>query len=119
MRILFEVTRTRILGYTRWHIRKLMFKDSHSAQFFYILNAFYGDILWTAKKWACFKEKHVDGGKHYHIALKLIGTRIWGSTKNYIYNWHKISVNFATKNGGYVAAYRYACDDKPLTVCIV
>ena len=32
-----------------------------------------------------------------------------------IYNKHKISVNFTTKNCGYVAAYRYVCKDKPLT----
>ena len=38
-----------------------------------------------------------------------------GPIKNYIYNRHKVSVNFSTKNCDYVAAYRYVCKDKPLT----
>ena len=55
------------------------------------------------------------GGKHYHMALNLRRTRRWQPIKNYIYNRHKISVNFATENCGYVAVYMYVCKGKHMT----
>ena len=60
-------------------------------------------------------ENHADGGRHYHMALNFSETRRWQPIKNYIFNRNKLSVNFATKNCGYVATYRYVCKDKHLT----
>ena len=58
-------------------------------------------------EWACCMEDHADGvGKHFHMAIKLSGTRRWRPVKKPIYEHHGISVNFATENCGYVAAYR-------------
>ena len=56
-----------------------------------------------------------DDDKHYHIALNLSGMRRWRPIKSYIYNRHKILVNFATNICGYIAVYRYVCKGKPLT----
>lgn len=69
----------------------------------------------TIKEWACCQEQHGNGGFHYHMAVSLNGTRRWRPVKNFIYEKYGISVNFATKNCGYVAAYRYVCKDKPIT----
>ena len=68
----------------------------------------------TVKEWACCQEKHANGGTHYHLCVNLSGSRRWNPVKNYIYNKHNISVNFATSNCGYVAAYRYVCKDKAI-----
>lgn len=51
--------------------------------------------------------------QHYHMALKLSGTRRWRPVYQHIYKTRKISVNFSSKNYGYLAAYRYVCKDKP------
>ena len=74
-----------------------------------------GKSLRTVKEWACCIENHADGGWHYHMALNLSETRRWQPIKNYIFNRNKLSVNFATKNCGYVATYRYVCKGKRLT----
>lgn len=70
----------------------------------------------TSKKnvtdWACAKEDHADGGKHYHMSLQFDGTRRWKPIWRYIYKEHGISVDFALENCGYVAAYRYICKNK-------
>ena len=68
----------------------------------------------TVKEWACCKEKHTNGGTHYHLCVNISGSRRWNPVKNHIYNKHSIAVNFATNNCGYVAAYRYVCKDKPI-----
>ena len=49
-------------------------------------------------------DDHTDGSKRYRMALDLIGSTRW--LPNYIYNRHEISVSFATKKCGCVAAYR-------------
>ena len=64
------------------------------------------------QEWACCKEPHQDGGVHYHMAVKLSGTRRWNAVKNYIYQKHGISLHFSSQHCGYVAAYRYVCKDK-------
>jgi len=66
------------------------------------------------KEWACCQESHEDGGKHYHMAVNLSGSRRWNPIKNHLYNNHGVSVNFALDHScGYVAAYRYVCKNKP------
>lgn len=63
-------------------------------------------IEWAwIKELVCCMDDHTDGGKRYRMALDLIGSMRW--LPNYIYNRHKISVSFATKKCGCVAAYRY------------
>jgi len=66
--------------------------------------------------WAVCLEPHADGsGSHYHMAIKLSGTRRWKSVHQYIYRTYAISVNFSTNTCGYLAAYRYVCKEKEYT----
>lgn len=58
-------------------------------------------------------EMMVSEHQHYHMALKLSGTRHWRPVYQHIYKTRKISVNFSSKNYGYLAAYRHVCKDKP------
>lgn len=53
--------------------------------------------------WACSRESHADGGKHYHMALQFSGTRRWKPIWCFIYNQQGISVDFALEHCGYVA----------------
>lgn len=67
--------------------------------------------------WACCKEKHKDGGHHYHLALKLRGVYRWKKIKFAIQFRYKISVNFTSFTTGYYDAYKYVLkEDKN---CIV
>ncbi len=43
--------------------------------------------------WACCLEKHQNGGYHYHLALKLSGTKRWLEAKKFIEAEHGIAVN--------------------------
>ena len=62
-------------------------------------------IEWAwIKELVCCMDDHTDGGKRYRMALDLIGSTRW--LLNYTYNRHKISISFATKKCGCVAAYR-------------
>ena len=56
--------------------------------------------------WACCLEKHENGGYHYHLALKLSGTKRWLEAKKSIEAEHGIAVNFSDHDG-YYTAYRY------------
>jgi len=63
-------------------------------------------------QWAVCTEDHADGGKHYHMALKLSATRRWRSVFTHLRAENNITVNFSSKNCGYLAAYRYVCKSK-------
>ena len=65
-------------------------------------------------QWAACLESHADGEqKHYHMAIKLSGTRRWQGVSKYLREHHNIVVNFSSDHCDYVAAYRYICKDKP------
>ena len=80
-----------------------------------VLEAFsIGSAKVIVEHWATCTENHADGEhQHYHMALKLSGTRRWRPLHQHIYKTRKISVNFSSKSYGYLAAYRYVCKDKP------
>ena len=60
------------------------------------------------------KEQHSNSsGIHFHMCLKLSSTRRWKPVFDYLQKNKKIIVNFSSKNCGYLAAYHYACKDKP------
>ena len=65
-------------------------------------------------EWACCMEDHADGGKHYHMAVSLDGTRRWNPVRNSIFKKYGINVHFSSRPHGYVAAYRYVCKNKTL-----
>ena len=49
--------------------------------------------------WICAKEKHKNGGVHYHVALKLTGPKCWKSVKECISLKEGIVVNFSDNHG--------------------
>jgi len=63
-------------------------------------------------QWSCCMEDHVDGGKHYHLAILFSGSRRWSSIKNAVYKAHNIALHFSSQHIGYVAAYRYVMKKK-------
>jgi hypothetical protein len=65
--------------------------------------------------WSCCMEDHRDGGKHYHLAIKLSGPKRWNAAKNYVRQKHGITLHFSDQSYGYHVAYKYVCKNKPLT----
>ena len=63
--------------------------------------------------WGACIEEHADGGKHFHMAVKLSNPRRWHPVPCVIREQSGIVVNFSSKNLGYLPAYRYVCKDKP------
>ena len=60
-------------------------------------------------------EEHQDGGKHYHLAIKLNVPERWKAVKNYVTKKYGISLHFSDKHHGYHVAYKYVCKNKPFT----
>ena len=60
---------------------------------------------------ACVKEKHQNGGVHYHVALKLTGPKHWKSVKERIPLKEGIVVNFSDNHDNYYSEYRYIYKD--------
>ncbi len=66
-------------------------------------------------QWACCAESHEDGGSHFHMSIKLNGSRWWDPIRRFISETHGVNINFSeTEKLGYIAAYRYVCKDKPI-----
>ena len=61
----------------------------------------------TTQYWACCLEKHIGGGHHYHVCLKLNGVKKWHAVKQKISSEEGIVLNFSDKLNHYIAAYRY------------
>ena len=61
--------------------------------------------------WACSREKHQNGGDHYHVSLKLTGAKRWKSVKESITASEGIMVNFSDQHDNYHSAYRYICKE--------
>jgi hypothetical protein len=65
--------------------------------------------------WSCCMENHKDGGKHYHLAIKLSAPKRWKAAKNYVSTKHGITLHFSDQSHGYHVAYKYVCKNKPFT----
>ena len=65
-------------------------------------------VQWTA----CLENHSNKEDKHYHMAITLSGRRLWYGVSKYLKDKHNIIVNFSSKHCGYIAAYRYVCEDK-------
>ena len=46
-------------------------------------------------QWCCCREKHKNGGEHYHLALKLDRNERWLSAKEFLLKEFGISVHFS------------------------
>ena len=65
--------------------------------------------------WSCCMEDHKDGGKHYHMAIKLSAPKRWKGVKNYVSQKYGIALHFPDQSHGYHVAYKYVCKNKPFT----
>ena len=80
-----------------------------------ILDAFQeGTSTSEIVQWACCMEDHEDGGKHFHMMVKLNKPRRWKPIFNSVWRNHSIAVNFSSNTCGYLAGYRYVCKDKDM-----
>lgn len=50
-------------------------------------------------QWCCCIEDHEDGGKHYHVAIKLERKQRWLKTKRFLLDHYNISVHFSSAVG--------------------
>ena len=63
--------------------------------------------------WACCLESHANGGDHYHLALKLSGSKRWKSVKDHMQNIKGIVVNFSDTHQNYYTAFKYITKSDP------
>lgn len=64
--------------------------------------------------WSCAMEPHVDGGEHYHMAVKLTGPKRWLSVKQHIFETQQITLNFSQSHDNYYTAYQYITKSDPM-----
>jgi len=57
--------------------------------------------------WACCLESHENGGDHYHVSLKLSGSKRWKGVKDFLAKDSGIQVNFSDKHDDYWTAFKY------------
>ena len=57
-------------------------------------------------QWCCCREKHKNGGEHYHLALKLDRNERWLSAKEFLLKEFGISVHFSNKHHNYFSAHQ-------------
>ena len=52
-------------------------------------------------------EQHAQGGKYYHVSVKLSEPRRWEAVRDFLANRHGINVNFPDNHYNYYSAYHY------------
>ena len=65
--------------------------------------------------WSCCMGDHRDGGKHYHLAIKLSAPRRCKAVKNYVSKKPGIALHFSDQSCGYHVTYKYVCKNMPFT----
>ena len=85
--------RTYLVTYSQADIRKFPTRKGFGKCIKKHFNSGSGKV--KVQHWACAKEKHQNGGIHYHVALKLIDLRRWRSVKEIISLKEGIVVNFS------------------------
>ena len=58
-------------------------------------------------QWVSSEEMHQDGGKHFHMAMKLERKTPWLAVRNFLDDNHGIKVNFSDAHTNYFSAYNY------------
>ena len=101
--------RTYLVTYSQADIRKFPTRKGFGKCIKKHFNSGSGKV--KVQHWACAKEKHQNGGIHYHVALKLIDLRRWRSVKrNHIIEGRN-SGQFFRQSRHYYSAYKYICKD--------
>lgn len=67
-------------------------------------------------QWVCCQEQHVNGGKHYHMAIKMSKSMRWLPIRRYLLDNHGINVHFSNRHVNYYSAWTYVTkeDETPL-----
>ena len=65
------------------------------------------------RQWTCSQENHQDGGKHFHMAVKLDRQKRWVKVRNNIAEYHGIQVHFSDKHTNYFDAWEYVTKEDP------
>ena len=106
-----ESRRTYLVTYSRADMIRFPGCDSFAK---YVSEAFEkGKSTTRVVQWAACLENDSDKEhKHYHMAIKLTGTRRWYGVFKYLKDKNNIIVNFSSKHCGYITEYRCVCKDK-------
>ena len=102
-----KVRRSYLVTYSQADLEKFPTRESFGKV---VVTAFdKGSGKVKVEHWACALEHHANGGKHYHVSLKLSGPKRWIFAKNELCEKHGVVVNFSETHGNYHTAYRYIC----------
>ena len=66
--------------------------------------------------WCCCKERHMDGGFHYHMAIKFQIARRWLQMRNRLAEMHGIRVHFSSNHSNYFTAWQYVTKEDQLVI---
>lgn len=58
-------------------------------------------------QWVCCRERHQDGGYHFHMAIKLNKLKRWLTIRRILSTQHNIEVNFSGIHNDYYSAWSY------------
>ena len=61
----------------------------------------------TVLQWACSEESHEDGGRHFHMAIKLDRQKRWLRVRQRIMRVYGINLNFSNDHAQYFNAWQY------------
>ena len=100
-----SMRRTYLVTYSQADLEKFPTRESFGEALVEAFNSGTGKV--KVEFWAASKEEHQDGGKHYHVSLKLSGPKRWKAVKDKLFKDHGIVVNFSDKHDHYYSAYKY------------
>ena len=99
------VRRTYLVTYSQADLVKFPSRQSFGEAVVNTFNSGSGKV--KVEFWACSREDHKDGGKHYHLSLKLSAPKRWKGVKDKLVREHGIVVNFSDRHDHYYSAYQY------------
>lgn len=101
-----QARRTYLVTYSQADLEKIPTRECISKL---IVEAFRsrGDLKAKPLHWACCQEDHADGGKHYHLCIKLSQPQRWKAAKSYVAVRTGIILHFSSAHDNYYAAYKY------------
>lgn len=67
-------------------------------------------------KWVCGMENHCDGGKHFHLAVKLTKLKRWKSIKNEMMDLHGVVLHFSDIHSDYSDAWHYVTKEDKMVI---
>lgn len=101
--------RTYLVTYSQADLTKFPTRKSFGKCMKQAFNAGTGKV--KVDHWACCLETHKDGGKHFHVSLKLSGPKRWISVKESLVKNNGVVVNFSDSHENYNSAYKYVCKE--------